>query len=55
MCQIQPTYAAGMKPPAFPLMPVLPMSLMASVVVTNILLMRRLKAMEGRLARLAAP
>lgn len=38
-----------MKPPAFPLMPILPMGLMVSVVVTNILLFRRLRAVERRL------
>ena len=47
-------YAAGMKPPAFPLMPVAPMALMVSVVITNVLLIRRLRAVERRLSLLGS-
>lgn len=43
-----------MKPPAFPLMPIVPMSLMLSVVVTNVLLIRRLRAVERRLSHLGS-
>jgi hypothetical protein len=41
-----------MKPAAFPLMPILPMGLMVSIVVINILLLRRLRAVERRLSHL---
>ncbi|WP_460866089.1 hypothetical protein [Nocardioides pakistanensis] len=43
-----------MKPPAFPLMPLLPMSLMAAVVVSNVLVLRRLKVVEAKLAQMGA-
>ncbi|SDY80336.1 hypothetical protein SAMN05661080_04659 [Modestobacter sp. DSM 44400] len=43
-----------MKPPAFPLMPIVPMGLMISVAVTNVLLLRRLRALERRLSHLGS-
>ena len=39
------------KPPAFPVMPLVPMSLMSAVVISNIVLIRRLKAFEVALPR----
>jgi hypothetical protein len=39
------------KPPAFPVMPLVPMSLMSAVVISNIVLIRRLKAFEAALPR----
>ena len=43
-----------MKPPAFPLMPLLPMSLMAAVVVSSVLVLRRLKVVEAKLVQMGA-
>ena len=47
-------YYPGMKPPAFPLMPLLPMSLMAAVVVSSVLVLRRLKVVEAKLVQMGA-
>lgn len=42
-----------MKPPRFPLMPLLPMGMIAALVVPNVLVLRRLRALEIRLPDLA--
>ncbi len=39
------------KPPAFPVVPRVPMSLMSAVVISNVLLIRRLKALAAALSR----
>jgi hypothetical protein len=39
-----------MKPPAFPLMPLAPLGLMATVAVTNVYILRRLRAVERLLS-----
>ena len=42
-----------MKPPGFPLMPLLPIGMIAALVVTNVLVLRRLRALETQLSDLA--